>query len=176
MNYGKLNKVDSANGRGVRVTLFVSGCRNHCPGCFNEETWEFGYGEPYTKQTEQEILDALKPDFIDGLTLLGGEPFEEENQPELAVLLKKIREQYPQKNIWCYTGYTLEKDLAKGGRKHTPDTDTMLSCIDILVDGRFVLEQKDAALAFRGSRNQRIIDLARTRKEGQIVLSDYMSL
>lgn len=168
MNYGELKKVDSANGQGVRVTLFVSGCRNHCPGCFNQETWDFAYGKPYTEETEKEILDALSPEYITGFTVLGGEPFEEENQPAVAGLLKKIREKYPEKSIWCYTGYTLEKDLAPGGSKHTEVTDDMLSCIDVLVDGRFIQAEKDLTLAFRGSRNQRLLKLRNGKAEGEL--------
>ncbi|MDO5541251.1 MAG: anaerobic ribonucleoside-triphosphate reductase activating protein [Eubacteriales bacterium] len=168
MNYGELKKVDSANGPGVRVTLFVSGCRNHCPGCFNRDTWDFAYGKPYTEETEKEILDALSPEYINGFTVLGGEPFEEENQPEVAGLLKKIREKYPKKNIWCYTGYTLEKDLMTGGSKHTEVTDEMLSCIDVLVDGRFIQAEKDLTLAFRGSRNQRLLKLRNGKAEGEL--------
>jgi len=168
MNYGELKKVDSANGPGVRVTLFVSGCRNHCPGCFNRDTWDFGYGKPFTEDTRQEILEALEPGYIAGFTVLGGEPFEEENQPEVAALLQKIRELYPQKNIWCYTGYTLDKDLVPGGRKYTEVTDRLLSCIDVLVDGRFIEEQKDLTLKFRGSRNQRLLKLKNGKAEGEL--------
>lgn len=168
MNYGELKKVDSANGPGVRVTLFVSGCRNHCPGCFNRDTWDFGYGKPFTEDTQQEILEALEPGYIAGFTVLGGEPFEEENQPEVAALLQKIRELYPQKNIWCYTGYTLDKDLVPGGRKYTEVTDRLLSCIDVLVDGRFIEEQKDLTLKFRGSRNQRLLKLKNGKAEGEL--------
>lgn len=168
MNYGELKKVDSANGPGVRVTLFVSGCRNHCPGCFNQETWDFSYGKPYTEETEKEILDALAPEYITGFTVLGGEPFEEENQPAIAGLLKKIREKYPEKSIWCYTGYTLEKDLMAGGSKHTEVTDEMLSYINVLVDGRFIQAEKDLTLAFRGSRNQRLLKLRSGKAEGEL--------
>ena len=143
MNYGEIKKYDIADGPGVRVTLFVSGCRHHCKGCFNAETWDFHYGNPY----------------IAGLTLLGGEPFEPENQRELVKLLKKVREMYPKKNIWSYSGYVYDKDLIPGGRAYTEVTDEMLSYIDVLVDGPFVEDLKDITLQFRGSSNQRILNL-----------------
>lgn len=159
MNYGTIKKYDIANGPGVRVSLFVSGCRHHCKGCFNAETWDFHYGKPYTKETEREILEALKPDYIAGFTVLGGEPFEPENQIEVVRLLKKVREAYPYKNIWCYTGYLYDVDLIQGGKVYTKVTQEMLSYIDTLVDGEFIEEQKDLRLQFRGSKNQRIISL-----------------
>ena len=163
MNYGTIKKNDIANGVGVRVSLFVSGCTHHCPGCFNEEAWDFGFGKPFTGETEEEILDALAPDYIEGLTLLGGEPFEPENQKELAGLLKRVRETYPDKDIWCYTGYLYDVDLPEGGRVHTEVTEEMLSYIDVLVDGEFIEEEKDVTLVFRGSRNQRIIELGKEK-------------
>ena len=159
MNYGEIKKYDIEDGPGVRVTLFVSGCRHHCKGCFNAETWDFHYGNPYTEKTEKEILDALNHPYIAGLTLLGGEPFEPENQEELVRLLKEIKENYPKKNIWCYTGYTYDKDLLEGGKVYTQFTEEMLSYIDTLVDGQFIESQKDITLKFRGSANQRILDL-----------------
>lgn len=159
MNYANIKKIDVADGLGVRVSLFVSGCRNCCKGCFNQCTWDFCYGEPFTAQTEDEILKALAPEHIAGFSLLGGEPFEEENQAVLAPFLEKIRRIYPKKDIWCWTGYILDKDLVKSGRKYTEYTDRMLSCIDTLVDGPFVLEERDLTLNYRGSRNQRIIDV-----------------
>lgn len=159
MNYGEIKKYDIANGPGVRVTLFVSGCRHHCKGCFNAETWDFHYGNPYTEKTEKEILDALNHPYIAGLTLLGGEPFEPENQRELVKLLKKVRKMYPKKNIWSYSGYVYDKDLITGGRAYTEVTDEMLSYIDVLVDGPFVEDLKDITLQFRGSSNQRILNL-----------------
>lgn len=159
MYYGNIKKYDIADGPGVRVTLFVSGCRHHCKGCFNSEAWDFQYGQPYTEETEAEILEALGPGYIAGLTLLGGEPFEPENQVELVKLLKKVRETYPEKNVWSYTGYIYDKDLIPGGRVYTEVTDEMLSYIDVLVDGPFVEEFKDITLQFRGSSNQRIIEL-----------------
>jgi anaerobic ribonucleoside-triphosphate reductase activating protein len=157
MNYGNIKKYDIADGPGVRVSLFVSGCRHHCKGCFNAETWDFNYGQPYTAETEEEILEALKPDYIQGLTLLGGEPFEPENQMELVKLLKKVREVYPKKDIWSYTGFIYDRDLMKGGRAFTEVTEEMLSYIDVLVDGPFIEAERDLTLVFRGSRNQRIL-------------------
>lgn len=159
MYYGNIKECDIADGPGVRVSLFVSGCRHHCKGCFNAETWDFHYGQPYTKDTEDEIIRLLEPSFIQGFTLLGGEPFEPENQPELVKLLKRIRETYPEKDIWCYTGYLYDVDLVKGGKVYTDVTEEMLSYIDVLVDGEFVEAEKDVTLVFRGSRNQRIIEL-----------------
>lgn len=159
MYYGNIKECDIADGPGVRVSLFVSGCRHHCKGCFNPETWDFEYGKPYTRETEEEILRLLAPDYIQGLTLLGGEPFEPENQGVLTALLKRVREVYPGKDIWCYTGYLYDVDLAGGGKVHTEVTDEMLSYIDVLVDGEFVEELKDVTLVFRGSSNQRILRL-----------------
>lgn len=170
MNYGNIKKYDIADGEGVRVTLFVSGCTNKCPGCFQPETWDFQYGAPYTEKTEQEILDALKPDYIQGLTLLGGEPFEIENQKVLVSLLKKVKETCPEKDIWAYTGFVLDQDLLDGGRRHCEVTDEMLSYIDILVDGPFKQERKNISLAFRGSENQRVIDLKKSLKEKEVIL------
>lgn len=165
MFYGNIKKFDVADGLGVRVSLFVSGCRNCCPGCFNEATWNFSYGKEFTQETENEILNALKPDFIKGFSLLGGEPFEEENQEILAPFLEKIKKEFPLKDIWCWTGYIFEKDLQENGRKYTKFTDRMLNCIDVLVDGPFILSQKNLMLEFRGSENQRILHL----KDGKLV-------
>lgn len=149
MNYAEIKKVDIANGPGVRVSLFVSGCRNHCKGCFNPETWDFDYGRPFTRATEDEIIEALRPSWIQGLSILGGEPTEEENAAVLIPFLKRVRAVLPDKDIWLYSGYTYETLRDK----------EILTLADVLVDGPFLLEQKDAGLAFRGSRNQRIIDL-----------------
>lgn len=159
MNYATIKFYDVANGTGVRVSLFVSGCRHHCKGCFNAETWDFCYGESYTQETEDSIIDGLKPDYITGLSLLGGEPFEPENQPALTALLRRVKTQLPEKTVWCYTGYTYDTDLAEGGSVFTDVTREMLSYIDILVDGEFIEEQRDLTLRFRGSRNQRILTL-----------------
>ena len=159
MHYGEIKKCDIANGPGVRVSLFVSGCRNHCPGCFNKETWDFCYGKPFTTETKDHIMELLKPDYIEGFSLLGGEPFEPENQPEVARLMRRAKETYPNKDIWCYSGYLYDVDMQPGGKVHTDVTDEILSYIDVLVDGEFVEELKDITLLFRGSRNQRLICL-----------------
>lgn len=169
MYYGNIKKNDIANGKGVRVTLFVSGCTNHCKNCFQPETWNFDYGKPYTKETEDEIIEALKPSHIAGLTLLGGEPFEPENQRELVKLLRRVRKELPEKNIWSFTGFILDQDLLDGGRKHCEVTDEMLSLLDVLVDGPFKEEEKDITLAFRGSKNQRVIDMKKSLKEQEVV-------
>lgn len=159
MHYGNIKECDIADGPGVRVSLFVSGCRHHCKGCFNPETWDFEYGELYTEETQEKILKLLAPGYIKGFTLLGGEPFEPENQRELVKLLKRIKEEYPGKDVWCYSGYLYDADLAEGGSVYTEVTEEMLSYIDVLVDGEFVEELKDVTLVFRGSSNQRIIEL-----------------
>ncbi len=159
MNYATIKFYDVANGTGVRVSLFVSGCRHHCKGCFNAEAWDFAYGEPYTQEIEDSIIEGLKPDYITGLSLLGGEPFEPENQPALTALLRRVKTELPEKTVWCYTGYTYDTDLAEGGSVFTDVTKEMLSYIDILVDGEFIEEKRDLMLRFRGSRNQRILTL-----------------
>lgn len=168
MNYSEIKFYDIADGTGVRTTLFVSGCRNHCEGCFQPETWNFNNGKLFTPETEDEILKSLEPGYVAGLTLLGGDPFEEENQEGLINLLRRMHAEYPQKTVWAFTGYLLE-DLLPGGRKYTDLTDEMLSYIDILVDGPFVLAQKNLMLKFRGSENQRLIDMNEYRKTGKIV-------
>ncbi len=170
MHYGNIKKFDIANGQGVRISLFVSGCRNHCFNCFQPETWAFDYGQEYTKETQQDILDFLGQDMIQGLTILGGDPFEPENQPEVATLCKKVRETYPQKNIWIYTGYILDQDLLLGGTLHSQYTDIILDNIDVLVDGPFIDAQKNISLAFRGSENQRVIDVQKSLENQEIVL------
>ena len=157
MYYGTINKNDIANGTGIRVSLFVSGCRHYCKGCFNSEAWDFQYGSPYTEAVEQEILEALAPHYVRGFSLLGGEPFEPENQQELVGLLRMIKKAYPEKDVWCYTGYLIDVDLIPGGKVYTDVTEEMLSYIDVLVDGEFVEAEKDLTLKFRGSRNQRIL-------------------
>ena len=160
MNYASIRTCDIANGEGVRVSLFVSGCTHHCKGCFNEAAWDFAYGEPFTKKTENEILAALEPDFIDGLTLLGGEPMEPENQRALMPLLRRFREKFGDaKTLWIYSGCVLETDLKAESRWRTEVTDEMLSLTDVLVDGPFLEAKKDISLQFRGSSNQRIIRL-----------------
>lgn len=164
MYYGKIRENDIANGTGVRVTLFVSGCRNHCKNCFQPETWDFNYGVPYTAETEAHILESLSRPYIQGLTLLGGEPMEPENQRVLVQLLRKVRSIHPEKDIWCYTGYTIEQLQDTHSRCHCEVTDEFLSLIDVLVDGRFVDELRDITLKFRGSSNQRIIDMRKEKK------------
>ena len=171
MNYSVIKKRDIADGPGVRVSLFVSGCTHHCPGCFNEDTWDFEYGAPFTADTEQEILSLLAPDFIAGITLLGGEPMEPQNQRALLPLLQKINTRYPTKTVWCYTGYLLE-ELTGEGHPHCEVTDEMLSRINVLVDGEYVEALHDIRLRFRGSSNQRLIDLDRTRATGELVIWD----
>ncbi len=170
MNYGEIKKTDIANGEGVRVSLFVSGCTHHCEGCFNKETWNFSFGKPFTEETQDEILKALSPDFINGLTLLGGEPFEPQNQRVLVEFLKKVKEQYPDKSIWCYSGYLFDEELLKESRARCEVTDEMLSMIDVLVDGEFKQELKNITLKFRGSENQRIIDVKKSLATETIVL------
>ena len=157
MNYGRIKKNDIANGPGVRVSLFVSGCRNHCPGCFNPETWDFNFGEPFTKKTEKEIIKALRPSWIQGLSILGGDPMEPENQRALLPLLKRIKVMFPDKDVWLYTGYTYEQ---------IRDAE-ILKWIDVLVDGPFIEAEKDITLTFRGSRNQRIIPLKKGKPYGE---------
>ncbi len=169
MHYGNIKEYDVADGEGVRVTLFVSGCTNHCEGCFQPATWDFHFGREYTEETEERILKLLDKPFVDGLTLLGGEPFEPENQRVLAGLCKRVKEKFPSKTIWAYTGFIYDRDLLPGQRKHTEVTDEMLSMVDVLVDGPFVLAKRNLALTFRGSENQRVLDLKRTRESGEIV-------
>lgn len=170
MNYGEIKNCDIANGIGVRVTLFVSGCTHHCKGCFNAQTWDFAYGKPYTKETGDDIISLLSKDFIAGLTLLGGEPFEPENQAALVPLLKRVRAELPQKNIWAYSGYTFDTDMLNGKLSEFATTREMLENIDVLVDGEFIEEKKNIRLKFRGSENQRIIDVPASLKTGGVVL------
>lgn len=169
MYYGEIKNCDIANGIGVRVTLFVSGCTNHCEQCFQPQTWDFCYGNPFTTETENQILEMLAPDYIDGLTLLGGEPFEPANQRDLLPFVKRVKEQYPNKTIWCFSGFRLDDELLKESYARCEVTDELLSYIDVLVDGRFVAALKDISLRFRGSSNQRLIDLPQTLEKGEIV-------
>lgn len=160
MNYANIKYCDIANGLGVRTSLFVSGCTHHCPGCFNREAWDFDYGMPFTEQTADTLLNSCIPDYIKGLTLLGGEPMEPENQRALLPFLVRFKEKFPKKDIWCYTGYTYETDLlAPDGRAHCEVTDKMLECVDILVDGEFIQDLYDISLKFRGSSNQRVLQI-----------------
>ena len=161
MNYADIRPIDVANGPGVRVSLFVSGCTHHCEGCFNPETWDFQYGKPFGPEQEEEVLSALARPYILGLSLLGGEPMEPENQQAILHLVRRVRERFPEKDIWCYCGYLWDRDLAAGGVVHTEVTDEMLSYVDVLVDGEFMEAEKDLTLQFRGSRNQRILELKR---------------
>lgn len=171
MNYCNIKFCDIANGEGVRTTLFVSGCTNHCQECFQPETWDFHYGEPFTDAVADRVIDSLKPSYVNGLTLLGGEPFEPANQRELLPFLQRVRQACPDKNIWCFTGFTLDDELLRDGSYPRCEvTDQMLSLIDVLVDGRFVRSLKDISLKFRGSSNQRIIDLKKSLEQGSIVL------
>ena len=170
MHYGQIMIADSANGLGMRVSLFVSGCLNRCKGCFQPETWDFDYGYPFTPEVEQQLMDELSHPYYDGLTILGGEPFELQNQPDVARLILRVKEELPDKTIWMYTGYTYDKDLVPGGCRYTDVTDTILDQIDTLVDGRFVEEKKNIRLRFRGSENQRIIDMKKTRAGDGVIL------
>ena len=169
MNYSVIKKCDIADGPGVRVTLFVSGCTHHCMGCFQPETWNFSFGKLFDESVEQELLDCLNPDYIRGLTLLGGEPFEPENQRVLVPFLKKVRESCPKKDIWCYSGYLFDEELKKESRARCEYTDEMLSMLDVLVDGRFEEDKKNITLLFRGSENQRLIDVKKSLEQGQVV-------
>lgn len=171
MRYCNIKPCDIADGPGVRVSLFVSGCTHHCPGCFNEIAWDFAAGEPFTRETEDALLADLSKSYIGGLTLLGGEPMELVNQRALVGFVRRVREALPEKSIWCYTGYVLEPDiLAETGRARCEVTDELLSCIDVLVDGPYVEALHDITLLFRGSSNQRLIDMRKTRETGTVVL------
>ena len=170
MYYGEIKDCDIANGEGVRVSLFVSGCTNHCEHCFQPQTWAFDYGQPFTEETEDRLLSLLSPSYVNGLTLLGGEPFEPENQRALLPFLRRARAAYPEKTIWAYSGFTNEELLTEGSSPRCEATDGMLSLLDVLVDGRFVEALKDISLRFRGSSNQRLIDLNATRAAGSVVL------
>ena len=170
MNYAEIKKTDIANGEGVRVSLFVSGCRRGCKNCFNKIAWDFGYGKPFTEEVEEEIIAALSPSYIAGLTLLGGDPMEPENQRALLPFVKKVRARLPQKNIWCYTGYTFKAGVIEEPQANCEVTRELISLFDVLVDGRFEESLKDIRLKFRGSSNQRVIDVKRSISENNIVL------
>ena len=172
MNYCNVKNCDIANGVGVRVSLFVSGCRNRCKNCFQPETWDFNYGKPFDEQTEEKLIKMLAPSYINGLTVLGGEPMEPENQRALLPFLKKVKAAYPQKTIWLYTGFTLEELRSPDCRAHTEYTEEILKLLTVLVDGRFVEEKKNISLRFRGSENQRLIDVAATLVAGSVTLWD----
>lgn len=173
MNYAEIKYCDVANGPGVRTSLFVSGCSHHCPGCFNEIAWDFNYGKPFTQDTIDSIIESLKPDYIQGLTLLGGEPFEYSNQKGLLPLVRQVREVLPQKDIWCFTGFLFDKDIIENMCKKWKETNKLLSYIDVLVDGRFVEELKNLNLKFKGSENQRTILVNESLKSGNVILYDF---
>ena len=171
MNYAEIKTTDIANGEGVRVSLFVSGCTHHCKNCFNSIAWDFGYGKPFTEETQEFLLDALSPDYIAGLTLLGGEPMEPQNQRGLLPFVERFKKQFPLKSVWCYTGFTYQAGgVFEEERANTEVSAKLLSLIDVLVDGRFIEELKDIRLKFRGSSNQRVIDMKRSFEENSIVL------
>ncbi len=173
MNYATIKNCDIANGPGVRVSLFVSGCTHHCKGCFNQEAWDFDYGQPFTEETVESILTMLRPEYVRGLTLLGGEPFEPENQPAIVELLRRIKAEMPKKSIWAFSGYLFDRDILSG---RLGDTREYLSYLDVLVDGPFVESRKNLSLRFRGSENQRLIDVPASLKQGKIVLwQDWQS-
>lgn len=173
MNYAEIKKTDIANGEGVRVSLFVSGCRRRCKNCFNQIAWDFDYGNPFTEEVEEEIISALTPYYIAGLTLLGGDPMEPENQRALLPFVRKVRARLPEKNIWCFTGYTYSDGTLEEEAVRLSETKELISLFDVLVDGRFVEELKDIRLKFRGSSNQRVIDVQKSLQTGQVVL--YLS-
>ena len=175
MNYATIKYCDVANGPGVRVSLYVSGCRNHCKGCFNQETWDFDYGQPFTKEVEDKIIEAMKPDYICGFTLLGGDPFEPENQKVLAPFMKRLRKIYPDKSFWCFTGYDFERDLLTGKLGDEKCVQDILDTLDVLVDGKFVENLKDLNLRFKGSSNQRIILVKESLKKDEVVLWDNVT-
>ncbi|MGN0164688.1 MAG: anaerobic ribonucleoside-triphosphate reductase activating protein [Lachnospiraceae bacterium] len=172
MNYGEIKYCDIANGPGVRTSLFVSGCTHHCKNCFNAKTWDFNFGEPFTEAEEKKIIDSLSPEYISGLTILGGEPMEPENQKGILPLLRKVRENYPEKSIWIYTGYLFDKEILDKMLGKVPETEEILKLTDVIVDGRFVEELKSLSLVFRGSSNQRIIDVKKSFKTGEVVIAE----
>ena len=170
MNYATIKPRDIANGPGVRVSLFVSGCTHRCPGCFNQEAWDFGYGQPFDQSTIDEILEYLAPDYVKGLTLLGGEPFEPQNQPAIVELLRQIKAKYPQKSIWAFSGYLFDRDILPGRLGDPEITREYLGYLDVLVDGPFIQSRKNLTLRFRGSDNQRLIDVPASLSRGEVVL------
>ena len=170
MNYATIKNCDIANGPGVRVSLFVSGCTHRCPGCFNEVAWDFEYGEPFTEETIDMIIRMMEPAHIKGLTLLGGEPFEPQNQPDLVKLLRRVKEVYPEKSIWAFSGYLFDKDILAWRLGPREITEEFLRYVDVLVDGPFILAKKNLSLRFRGSENQRLIDVPESLRRGEVVL------
>lgn len=173
MHYADIKRVDVANGPGVRVSLFVSGCNHHCQGCFNKEAWDFNYGKEFTEETVNEILEYLKPDYIEGITLLGGEPFEYENQKELLKLVRRIKKEYPNKSIWSFTGFKFDEDIINNMCHKYSETAELVSYIDVIVDGKFELENKKLGLKFKGSTNQRTIDVQESLKNKKVTLFEF---
>ena len=173
MNYANIKFNDIANGEGIRVSLFVSGCTHHCKNCFNPETWDFNYGKVFSQEVQDSIIKELSHDHYNGLTLLGGEPMEPANQKGLLEFVKRVKTTYPNKTIWCYSGYLFDTELLSPSRAHCPWTRELLSYIDILVDGEFKEELKDITLRFKGSSNQRIIDVQKSLKENEVILNPY---
>lgn len=172
MNYANIKNCDVANGEGIRVSLFVSGCTHYCKGCFNYEAWDFNFGKEYTKETEDHIIKLLSSSYIKGLSLLGGEPLHPDNQAQVASLVKRVRKELPQKDIWCYTGYVFDKEILDGMYKDLSTTKDIIDNIDVLVDGKFVIDLADKRLRFRGSSNQRIIDVKKSLENNDIELWD----
>jgi len=172
MNYADIKQYDVANGPGVRVSVFVSGCTHYCKGCFNQAAWDFNYGKPFTEETIEKVIDYLKPPYVKGLTVLGGEPMEPQNQPAVLKLLRRVKEAYPDKSIWMFSGYDYEKDILEKMWESIPETKEILSCLEVLVDGKFVEELKNLSLRFKGSSNQRTILVQESLAAGKIVLYD----
>jgi len=169
MNYADIKKIDVANGEGVRVSVFVSGCNHHCKGCFNQCAWDFNYGKEFSEKEEQQIIDYMNHDYISGLSLLGGEPLEPKNQEGLLPLVKKVKEKFPNKNIWCYTGFDFEKDVVGKMAKDNETTRELLKYIDVIVDGKFEEDKRDLKLQFRGSSNQKIVDVKKSLQTGKVI-------
>ncbi|MGN1012512.1 MAG: anaerobic ribonucleoside-triphosphate reductase activating protein [Clostridia bacterium] len=172
MRYASIKKCDVANGTGIRVSLFVSGCHHHCKGCFNTDAWDFNFGNDFTEQTQEKILEALDKDYIQGLSLLGGEPLEYVNQKGLLPLVKKVKQRFPNKTIWCYTGYLFDDEVMGQMYKKWPETKELISNLDIIVDGKYDENLRDLRLKFKGSSNQRIIDVQKTLAQNEIVLAN----
>ena len=169
MNYADIKKIDVANGEGVRVSVFVSGCNHHCKGCFNQCAWDFNYGKEFSEKEEQQIIDYMNHDYISGLSLLGGEPLEPRNQEGLLPLVKKVKEKFPNKNIWCYTGFDFEKDVVGKMAKDNETTRELLKYIDVIVDGKFEEDKRYLKLQFRGSSNQKIVDVKKSLQTGKVI-------
>lgn len=169
MNYADIKKIDVANGEGVRVSVFVSGCNHHCKGCFNQCAWDFNYGKEFSEKEEQQIIDYMNHDYISGLSLLGGEPLEPRNQEGLLPLVKKVKEKFPNKNIWCYTGFDFEKDVVGKMAKDNETTRELLKYIDVIVDGKFEEDKRDLKLQFRGSSNQKIVEVKKSLQTGKVI-------